>query len=268
MEVLSSYQVASIRILSAGIVLLPLTIRHFRSIPFSKLGVVFLSGVLGSLLPAYLFCIAETKIESALAGVLNSLTPIFAIVLGAIFFSYKVPSKKIMGIIISFGGSILLVISQGIRDMGNLIFVSYAILATISYGFNINMVHKHLGNIRSLTIASVALSLCAIPALLVLFVTGFFTLPLNSLNYAKGILASSVLGIIGTALATILFYMLVKRAGVVFSSMVTFGIPFIAILWGLAAHEVITWKEVLSLFIILAGVYIANRGANAVVVPE
>ena len=265
MTFLSPYNVASIRIISSGIVLLPITVRHIRTIPVSKLGLVFLSGVLGSLLPAYLFCAAETKINSALAGMLNSLTPIFAIVCGALFFTSKVPAAKVAGIVIAFAGSILLLFSQGFKENSNILYMCFAIIATILYGININMVHKYLGNIRSLAIASVALSLCAIPATAVLFISGFFQLPATSSKYVNSVVASVVLGIAGTAVATILFYILVKRAGVIFSSMVTYGIPFIAILWGFVAHENITWKELASLAIILAGVYIANRSSKVII---
>ena len=264
LEALSSYQVASIRIVSAGIVLLPITIRNFNSIPKKKLGLVFLSGVLGSLLPAYLFCIAETHIDSALAGMLNALTPIFAMVTGAFLFKNKIPSGKIIG----FLGSTLLLFSQGIYDTGNLYFMTFVILATLLYGINVNMVHKYLNEVRSLTIASVALTLCAVPAFLVLILSGYINQLSGSKIFLESTFASSILGIAGTAIATILFYMLIKRAGVIFSSMVTYGIPFVAIGWGLLLKEHITWKETGSLLIILIGVYLANRGPRTVAVPD
>ena len=268
LEALSSYQVASIRIVSSGLVLLPLTIKNFRTIPSRKMGIVFLSGVMGSLLPAYLFCIAETHIDSALAGMLNALTPIFAILFGGLIFKYSIPSHKIIGIIVGFMGSILLLCSQGIKEWGNVYFMSFAILATVLYGINVNMVHKYLSEIRSLTIASVALSLCAIPAMLVLVFTGYFEHFQGSRVFIESTIASSILGIAGTAIATIFFYVLIKRAGVIFSSMVTYGIPFVAIFWGLLVHEPITWKEMGSLLVILAGVFLANRGPKTVAVPD
>ena len=110
---LSAYQVASLRIVFSGIVLLPTAIKYFRIIPKDKLLVIFLSGLLGSLLPAYLFCIAEEGIDSALAGTLNSLTPIFVIITGALFFNSTTTANKVLGIIISFTGSILLLFSKG-----------------------------------------------------------------------------------------------------------------------------------------------------------
>ena len=175
------------------------------------MGLVFLSGFLGNLLPAYLFCIAETHIDSGLAGMINALTPIFAIITGALIFKYSILPKKIVGIIISFSGSTLLLLSQGIRDTGNLYFISFAILATFLYGINVNMVHKYLSEVRSLTIASVALSLCAIPALLVLILSGYFHQPMASKSFIESSLASAILGITGTAIATIFFYFLIKN---------------------------------------------------------
>ncbi|HQQ99350.1 MAG TPA: DMT family transporter [Ferruginibacter sp.] len=257
---LSAYQVASLRIVFSGLVLLPTAIKTFRLIPRDKGMVIFLSGLLGSLLPAYLFCIAEEGIDSALAGTLNSLTPIFVIITGALLFQTKTSANKVMGIVVSFSGSILLLLSKGpIKADQNLLFVGYVVLATAFYGINVNMVHKHLQNIGSLRIAAVALTLNAIPALVVLAGTGYFNKPLADpgILYSTG--ASAVLGIMGTAVASIIFYMLVKRAGAVFASMVTYGIPVVANIWGLIYGEEVGWKQFICLTIILSGVYIANR---------
>ncbi len=257
---LSAYQVASLRIVFSGIVLLPTAVKYFTIIPKNKLLIIFMSGVLGSLLPAYLFCIAEEGIDSALAGTLNSLTPIFVIITGALFFNSTTTPNKIFGIIISFTGSILLLFSKGhMQESQNLLYISFVVLATIFYGFNVNMVHTHLSNIGSLQIAAVALTLNAVPALLVLVFTGYFGLPLSDKGILFSTAASAVLGIFGTAVASIIFYMLVKRAGAIFASMVTYGIPFVAIIWGIVYHEEVGWKQVACLLIILLGVYIANR---------
>ena len=259
---LSAYQVASLRIIFSGIVLLPTAIKYVMLIPVNKLFTIFMSGVLGSLLPAYLFCIAESSdgIDSALAGTLNSLTPIFVIITGALFFKSKTTTNKIFGILISFTGSILLLLSKGhMQESQNLIYVSYVVLATVFYGFNVNMVHRHLKNIGSLQIAAVALTLNAIPALIVLACTGYFSLDFTDKNVLWSTGATAILGIFGTAIASVIFYMLVKRAGAVFASMVTYGIPVIAIIWGIIYGEEVGWKQVACLAVILFGVYFANR---------
>jgi drug/metabolite transporter (DMT)-like permease len=244
---LSPYQVASLRILFAGIVLLPWAVKYITRVPKNKLLIIFLSGVLGSLLPAYLFCVAEEGIDSALAGTLNSLTPIFVIIIGALFFRSRTSAYKILGIIIAFTGSVLLLLSKGkMGESQNLLYVSFIVLATIFYGINVNMVHRHLRDTGSLQIAAVALSLNAVPALIstgILYSTGH----------------AALLGIFGTAIASIIFYVLIKRAGAVFSSMVTYGIPLVANCWGLLYGEEVGWKQFGCLLLILVGVYVANR---------
>ena len=256
---LTAYQVASLRIIFSGLVLLPVAIRSFGKIPANKIFVTFMSGTLGSLLPAYLFCIAEEEIDSALAGVLNSLTPIFVIVIGARFFKARTPTNKVIGIIIAFSGSVLLFFSQpNFSEKSNFFYILLVVIATIMYGLNVNMVHRYLNHIPSIQIASLALGLNAIPALVVLYFTGYFDLDLSNKAVLSSTGFSALLGIGGTAIASIIFYMLIKRAGAVFSSMVTYGIPVVAIMWGIIYGEQVGWKQVLSLAVILGGVYVAN----------
>jgi drug/metabolite transporter (DMT)-like permease len=260
LESLTAYQVASLRIIFSGIVLLPVAINHFRSIPKNKLLVIFLSGVQGSLIPAYLFCLAETKIDSSLAGSLNALTPVFVIIMGALFFSNKASSNKVLGICISFAGSILLFFAQpNFHQDSNMFYVLLVIIATMLYGLNVNMVGKYLKGIPSLHIAAIALVLIAFPALIVLYFTGYFSQDI----FTKPMLIATgytfLLGVFGTAIASIIFYMLMKRAGMIFASMVTYAIPTVAVMWGLILGEKIGWKQVVCLAIILSGVYMANR---------
>ncbi len=257
---LSAYQVASIRIVSSGLVLLPLAVINIRQIPLNKLSIVFMSGMLGSLIPAYLFCLAEQEIDSSLAGTLNALTPIFVIITGALFFQTKTAKNKIWGIMLAFSGSLLLFFSQpGFKEHSNIIYILYVVLATTLYGYNVNMVHRHLSEISSVKIASVALSLNAIPAAFVLFLSGYFDQDLLQKEVLISTGYASILGVFGTALATILFYALLKRAGAVFASMVTYGIPAVAIFWGFVFAEEVGWKQLTSVAVILLGVWVANK---------
>ncbi len=256
---LDAFQVASLRIISSAMVLLPVAYRAFKEIPRQKIFIVFLSGLMGSLLPAYLFCIAEQELDSALAGTLNSLTPIFVIIIGALFFRNRTSFIKIAGIMIAFAGSVLLYFFQPVFSPNNALYVMYIVAATILYGINVNMVQRELKDIPSVKAVAAALTSNAVPALIVLYFTGYFNLDLTS----KEILASTgysfILGIFGTALASILFYILIKRAGAVFSSMVTYAIPLVANFWGTVYGEKVGLVQIVCLIIILAGVYIANK---------
>lgn len=257
---LTAFQVASLRIVASGLAFSPILFRSFKLIPVDKWQWVFFSGALGSLIPAFLFCIAETEIDSSLAGALNSLTPIFVIITGALFFQMKTTSDKIMGIFIAFGGCIGLYLGQRHTASANSsLMILLVIAATICYGLNVNLVQRFLKGIPSLEIVSMALFFNALPALAALYFSGYFDLNFSD----KGVLVSSgysaLLGIGGTAIANVLFYILIKKSGPVFSSMVTYGIPFVALGWGLVYGEKAGWPQFISLSLILFGVYIANR---------
>lgn len=259
MSSLTPYQVASLRILSAGLVLIPFARKALLETPKNKLVLVILSGLLGSFFPAYLFCIAETKIDSSLAGMLNALTPFFTILVGIAFFRLRLQSKKVVGVVIGFAGLCLLVAPELTLGFQNFSYSLFVLAATIFYGLNVNMVSRHMQGIGSLNIASLAFVFLIIPSLIILYFTGYFALPLTEKPLLMATLASFVLGILGTAAGSILFYMLVKRAGALFASMVTYGIPFIAVLWGVWYGEMVTLFQMGCLGIILLGVYLVNK---------
>lgn len=259
MNGLSSVQVASLRIVSAGMVLLPLAIRNIKKVPLNLYPAVFLSGTLGSLLPAYLFCIAEEVVDSSLAGMLNALTPIFVILTGLAFFHTQTNARKVLGVCIAFLGCVIIFMGNAtLMENGHWSYVALIFFATISYGFNVNLVHRYLKDIPSLRIVSLAMALNALPALLVLIFSHYFQQGLTGTIVLKATGFSMLLGIVGTSLANYLFYVLIKRAGTIFSSMVTYGIPFVAMLWGLVFKEQLTPIKIAGLMVILMGVYLAN----------
>lgn len=259
LETLSPYQVATIRMLSAGLVLIPFAIEGFRNIPTNKLGYVILSGLIGSFFPAYLFCIAETKIDSSLAGILNALTPLFTITVGLFFFQMKAGRQKIIGILVGFVGLCLLFLAQKNISLENFSYAFLVLIATLLYGINVNMVSKHLHNTGSMNIAAIAFTFLIIPCFVILFYTGYFSLDLLSRPVLKSTGSAFLLGFAGTAVATVLYYKLVKTAGGLFASTVTYGIPFVAVFWGVLGGESINLLQCGCMGIILIGVWLANK---------
>jgi drug/metabolite transporter (DMT)-like permease len=258
LSTLSPYQVASLRMLSAGIVLLPLAIREFKQIPKKKIRLLALTGLLGSFFPAFLFCIAETKIDSSLAGFLNALTPIMTIVMGRIFFHTTNDKKNTLGVLIAFSGMTILFLAGKQQHNEHTLYAGFVVCATLCYALNVHLANTYLKELGSTSIAAVSFSLLIPPALAVLGYTGYF-----NMNFTHDIwmstAASMLLGVLGTAIATIVFYKLMKSAGPVFASMVTYGIPFVALGWGLLAGEDIQLPQLAGLGVILVGVYLANR---------
>lgn len=259
LKALDPFQVASLRMVSAGLILVPAGLRHLPKLPRRKIGYILLSGLLGSFFPAFLFCIAETKLSSSYAGFLNTLTPIFTLLIGIFFFQAKFSKSRMPGVFIGFAGMIILFLAQGNSGSFNLFFSSLIVLATILYAWNVNLVSRHLRDIPSLVIVAVAFTLLFIPSLSVLISTGYFGMNLTSNELLRASSASAILGIFGTATASLLFYILLKRAGTLFSSMVTYSIPFVALFWGLLAGEPITMLHIAGLAVILIGVYTTNR---------
>ena len=261
MALLSPYQVATIRLLSAGIVMLPFSYKAVKLVERKTYKFVFAAALTGSFFPAYLYCIAETKIDSSLAAILNSLTPLCTILIGMAFFNMKAGTKKLAGVLTGFAGLVVLpfAANKGVNLTG-ITFSGLVLLATVFYAINGNLAAKHLSGINAIHVTSLAFAFLIIPCLVILAATGFFSIGFSHNPPAlRSLLAAILLGVGGSALAYVFFYMLVKRAGVVFTSLVTYGIPFVAILWGLLDGEVITLAETLCLLVILAGVYIANR---------
>ena len=262
-------QIASLRIFSAGIVLLPFAVFHIFKIPAGKLHLVILSAVCGNLVPAYLFAGAIAKnIDSSLAGILNSLTPICVVVIGLLFFKLKISNRKVLGVLIGFAGLCLLTLSgkKGI-SFENLEYALWILVGTLLYGVNINIVSHYLKEVNPIHLATVSLSFMILPTALVLWQQDFFVLFSSefNLNFNEPsavrwpIIASVILGVVASAIATVLFYMLVKKAGGLFASLVTYGVPFIAIAWGFIFGENVTALQIGCLGIILGGVYLANR---------
>ncbi len=257
---LSSAQIASIRIFSAGLVFLPFAVVHLFSIPRKKLVLVILMGIIGNLLPAYLFAEAIAKnIDSSLAGILNSLTPICVIVVAVLFFKDKIGLQKIIGVLVGFAGLVLLTVTQDNISLENAGYALLVVLGTILYGLNVNLYSHFLKGLNAVQVSTVSLAFMTIPTAIVLWQQDFLSIDLSSSSVRWAVIAAALLGIVGSAFATVLFYILVQKAGGLFASLVTYGIPFVALFWGYMDGEKITVVEILCLGIILLGVYLANR---------
>ena len=257
---LNGYQIGSIRIASAGLVFLPFAVMHIGKLPLKKLPLILLSGLLGNLLPAFLFALAIEHIDSSLEGILNSLTPLFVILISVLFFNARWQRIKIAGVLIGFVGLLMLSLSSGFsqNDYGYALLI---LLATLFYGININLVNYFLKGIEPMKLASVSLSLVSLPAFFVVWQQHVFSIAAYDMEARWSIAASILLGIMGSAVATGLFYLLIKRAGGLFASLVTYAIPIVAIFWGLLSGEQISVGQIGCLAIILSGVYLVNKQA-------
>lgn len=232
------------------------TFKNFRKADFIPLMVV---GWLGNGFPYLLFPLAVSKVDSSIVGIINSLVPLFTLIIGFIWFRFKPGWEQIIGIIIGFSGAFFLVRPSGpITLTGDLGFALFAVLATVFYAISINTINSKLKHLSALTITNLSLAVVGVPMLLFLMTTDFSTRMVTMPHAWESMAYLSVLGIVGSSLAIIIFNHLIKISSPIFSSSVTYAIPIVAILWGWFDGETIGPKHFIGVGCILAGIYLVN----------
>lgn len=261
--VFDAYQVASMRIFFTAIALLPLLPRSMAKVNKAELPLIFLVGVLGSGIPPYCFTIAQSHIDSAATGIFNSLTPIFTFLFGILLFKTAFNTQKLAGVALGFIGAASLLLLSSDESVNINAYVLFVVLATLFYGFNVNIIKTRCQDIDAIALTTVSFVMMAPFTGIHLFSTDFISL----LQHQEGAwLAFSfvlLLAVVGTALATMLFFKLTQMTDALFASMVTYIIPIVAIVWGFVDGETISWTYLFGLTLILIGVYLASRKAKS-----
>lgn len=255
-------QVASLRMLIAGLAMLPFGLFSLKKIrkPKQVLSLLVV-GFSGNFFPAFLFTYAETGLSSGLAGMLNSFTPFFTLLLGWAVFRQPLRLQQSLGLLVAFGGIILLVSSgSGMASNGSWVHVAAILLATLFYGLSLNTIKHTLADFRSWEITSLAFSFVAIPAAVMTWITGTLSTIQTNPHAWEGMGYIAILSLVGTCLALVLFNSIIARTSAVFASSVTYFIPFVAVAFGTWLNkESFHWMQLVAMVIVLAGVNIANR---------
>ncbi len=257
----SSMEVGALRISISFLVLWPFLFGRLRKVPPRSLVYFLLAGIIGNGLPPFLFAQAQTVIDSYMAGVLNSLTPLFTLLVGVALFGTRVRRLNVLGVLIGLTGAVGLLFAVNDPALGNgIVYGLYAIGGALCYAFNMNLIKRYLGGFDALTITSVSFLFIGIPALVFLaagtdfsFVMRTDPLAWQSLGYI------TILAIVGTALAMIINYWLIRRTTALFAATVTYMMPMVSIFWGIADGELFMLFYLFWIALILLGVYLANR---------
>jgi len=252
-------EVGALRISSAGIVLAPFIARRLNKITrkhWLKLASV---GLVGSLIPAFMFAIAQTQLASGVTGVLNALTPIATLVIGSLFFHQKARVAQVIGVGIGLFGTLLLVTASA---NGSWDFNLYALLvmaATVCYGLNLNLIKHKISDLSPLTITGISLLMAAVPATVYLFAGTEFIAQVQQPGAMLSLFSVLALGVAGTAGALVIFNHVVQLTNTVFTSSVTYLIPVVAVLLGVLDGEAFWLQQGIGMLAILVGVWFANR---------
>lgn len=259
--IFSDSQVGALRMAIAGLVMLPFGLMNLKKIKNWKQVIYLLVvGTCGNFFPAFLFTFAETKLSSGLAGMLNSFTPFFTLILGFLIFKQKIHLKQVIGLLVAFTGICILV---GILNDApveiSMLHVGAILLATLMYGTSLNTIKYKLSEFKSLEIASLSFTFLAIPAWIVtLSLDTGSVLKTNSHAY-EALFFISILSVFGTCLALLLFNQMIALKSPMFASSVTYMIPIVAVLLGVFLnHEQFHVSQFLGMIVIVGGVYLVN----------
>jgi drug/metabolite transporter (DMT)-like permease len=254
-------QMASLRLIFAGLVAVLFFIYIYKDVKIKDWKFLLLSGVLGNLIPAYLFASVSKEIPSSLSGALNALTPLFALVFGAILFKIKFNTRQFIGILIGLIGALVLIFSANSTNLEFNFQYLYpclkVVVAALLYGINVNIIKSKLNHNDAYTNSMVPLTLISIPALFIGIGNNAFQTAIKpeSLTSLLGIL---VLGVVGSALSLIVFNKLVKKTSALFAASVTYLIPVFAFLWGIYFKEPVGLIQVFGVSLILIGIVLTK----------
>ncbi|AYB30306.1 DMT family transporter [Chryseolinea soli] len=254
-------EVGSLRVAFASLFLLPMAIVKVRELKRDDYWKLFASGMMGVFIPAFLFATAQTRMPSSIAGILNTLTPIFTMLIGAVVFRLRFKPLAIVGILLGFAGTVMLSLSRsGGSITGFNAFALLIVLACFFYGSNLNLIKFKIPDLGSLTITSVSLML--VGPLAFIYLIAFTDVP-HKLEVVEGAWRAlgfiALLGLMSTAVATILFNQLVKISTPMFASSVTYLMPIVIVMWGLLDGEQLQAGHFIGMAAIVGGVYLANR---------
>jgi len=257
---LTPIQLGALRILIAGIFLLLIGFKTIRSIQKRHWKHIVSTALLGTFIPVFLFAYAVQHIDSSIVSILNSLTPFNTLIFGSIVFGVAFKKRQLLGVFIGLIGTAVLILQGAhLNPNQNYWFAPLILVASVGYAFNVNIVKKYLSDLSAFSIVAGNFLLLIIPAFVVLYSTEFFTTFETTETNLHAIGYITLLAIVGTGLAKVLYNKMVHIATPVFASSVTYLIPIVAISWGIFDGEKLSVLQLLAGAIILFGVYLVNK---------
>ncbi len=257
-------QVGAFRISAAALTLLPFMLFRLkkegmadvgRQLPW--LGVV---GLVGNGIPAFLFALAQTRLESSTAGALNALTPMFTLLLGVWWFNLPINKTTLLGVGVGFSGALLLILIRGNGQFDpNWRWALLVVAATLMYGTSVNTVGRHLRQFNPLLSAAIPLALVA-PFTLVILFSGDFLQRCSDPEAIRAIGGLALLSVLGSAISLVLFNRLIQVSGPVFASTTTYLMPLVALAWGWWDGELLGLSHLMGMAAILTGIWLIYRG--------
>ncbi len=256
----SPVQMGALRLSLASAAFLPMGLYYWKRTDRRHWPYIAAVGFIGSFIPLFLYAFGQTRVHSALSGVLSTMTPIFTLVIGILFFRQHATGRKLAGVLLGFAGAAWLIFSRGGQVAGDWRFALLIILATCCYAVSSNIVQAHLSGVKPLAISALSFTFIGLPSMVILYFSGFenaFARDSRQAWTSLGFIA--FLALAGTFLATMIYFRLVQREGAVFATMVGYFFPLVATLLGFLDGEVIHAAHFAGMILIIAGIYVMRH---------
>ncbi|NQW73977.1 MAG: DMT family transporter [Candidatus Planktophila sp.] len=254
------------RTLIGAAILIPIAL-HKRSFMDAVRGIKYVLpyAFLEMVGPWILITNAEKEISSGLAGLLVATVPIFATILTSLRGDHSVwAPKRIFGIAIGFVGMIALIGIESITGNSNPKAIAMVLLASLLYAYAVLMVISNLPGVDGIAINGLAMA-----------ITCIFYLPISILTWPSNpvslnaITALIILGIFSTAIAFMIFFIVIAEIGPARGSLTTYVNTAVAVVLGIIIlNEPITLGIIVGLPLVLFGSYLASRKSKSVVIAE
>lgn len=252
--------VGALRVTISAFFFLPILLYRWRRVIWRYWPYYVIVALMGSGIPAFLFPMAQLHIESAVAGIINAMTPLIVLLLSVLVFRKPFNIHYLAGITIGLIGIGFLAYQDLLHGgHAHLVFYLFALLATFCYATSVNTVDTFLKKVDSVTLSASTFVLLGPFAIVYLFVTDFWSTwpPTAEANWA--FVCVLLLAFFGTFLSTMVFFYLVQQTGAIYGSLVAYLIPIVALGWGVIYGESIGWSELLGMTCILTAVYLTRR---------
>ncbi len=267
LHALAPVQIAALRIFAGAAVLLVLLRVTRTHLPRGSRvwGHLLVSSLFLTAGPFMGFALGETRVSSALAGIGNATTPLAAVLFGLVLLpSDRLTPRKLVAVIVGFLGVVTIMQPWESDGRPDLVGFGIVVAAGMSYGLGWtylrrNLAHVDFGGLSQPTALLICGSAVMVPVTIVWWIMAGpgpapWSLAAQGSSAAYGaIVAVLVLGVVGTGLAYMLQFDVVRGAGVTISSTVTYLIPIVSIVLGVVVlGEHLAWPQLVGFGIVLA----------------